>query len=202
MQAFACKRECDKEASGDDREKGGKERENKETEKEREREVGNEDGCGDLKERARNGKGGGGGWGGGERWDWMGEKKLWRPLVWFVLVLTTLKNRWTLFLNRRDSDYNPHVWFFFFISTFLSLSFAFFPFRHDSGMPPQSQKKKCHTTDNSLMIYTYVYVCIYTLLKALDQKYFSYSFSFSLSVTSWYTGRVEWKSGNVRKKIY
>lgn len=74
-------------------------------------------------------------------------------------VLTTLKNRWTLFLNRRDSDYNPHVWFFF--SAFLSLSFAFFPFRHDSGMPPQSQKKKCHTTDSSLMIYTYVYVYIH-----------------------------------------
>lgn len=29
MQAFACKRECDKEASGDDREKEGKERENR-----------------------------------------------------------------------------------------------------------------------------------------------------------------------------
>lgn len=41
----------------------------------------------------------------GERWRTLrldGRKKLWRPLVWFVLVLTTLKNRWTLFLNRRD----------------------------------------------------------------------------------------------------
>lgn len=35
MQAFACKRECDKEASGDDQEEDGKEKENKETERER-----------------------------------------------------------------------------------------------------------------------------------------------------------------------
>lgn len=37
MQAFACKRECDKEASGDDREKDGKEKENRESEREKER---------------------------------------------------------------------------------------------------------------------------------------------------------------------
>lgn len=101
-------------------------------------------------------------------------------------VLTTLKNRWTLFLNRRDSDYNPHVWFFFgFPFTFI----CFLPVSSRQWYAaPITEEKMSHHGQFSYDLY--ICICIYTLLNALDQKYFSYSFSFSLSVTSWYTGKM------------
>lgn len=136
MQAFACKRECDKEASGDDEDgKGWRKR--------------GQRGAGDVE--AFGGRVG-------------GEKK----------IMTTprlIRFRFNDTQKPMDviSDFvviiNPHVYFFFsdyfpFIPwlhpfTFIRISSRF---RHDSGMPPQSQKKKCHTTDSSLMIYVHMYI--------------------------------------------
>lgn len=84
MQAFSCKRECDKEASGDG---------------ERRRK-------GEHREIWAVGGWGGGGVTEGELEEGLrgnilrrGEKKIYDdPSSDFVLVLTTLKNRWTLFL--------------------------------------------------------------------------------------------------------
>lgn len=72
---------------------------------------------------------------------------------------------------------NPYGFRLSFHSVITSVHFHSSRF-HDSGMPPQSQKKKCHTTDSFLMIYTYVYTHIYTLVNALNQKCFSCSFPF------------------------
>lgn len=157
MQAFSCKRECDKEASGDGR---GREKKG----------AGGGEGHREVGDRGRT-------WreAQGERLRRGDKKKLWRPLVWFVLVLTTLKNRWTLYLI--VVIVNPHVFGFPFVPWLLLFTFIL-PVFHDSGMPPQSQKKKCHTTDSSLMIYTYVYTHIYTLVNALNQKCFLCSFPF------------------------
>lgn len=78
--------------------------------------------------------------------------------------LATLKKPMDVISEYHVVLVNPHTFFRLFLSFrdyFRSHSFACLPFRHDSGMPPQSQKKKCHTTDSSLMIYTYAYICIY-----------------------------------------
>lgn len=143
MQAFACKRECDKEASGDDGDgEGGRKRGQRE---------------GLVMWRPL-----GGGFG--------GEKK----------IMTTprlIRFRFNDTQKPMDviSDFvviiNPHVYCFLFFFLFFPDYFPFIPwlhpftfirissrFRHDSGMPPQSQKKKCHTTDSSLMIYVHMYI--------------------------------------------
>lgn len=120
-----------------------------------------------------------------ERLGWE-KTKLWRPLVWFVLRLfffflfNDTQKPMDVISDSSWYKFNPHVSDFPFIPWLLptSLSFAFFPFRHDSGMPPQSQKKKCHTTEFSydLYVHMHTYTHVYTLVNALDQKYFSCSF--------------------------
>lgn len=90
-----------------------------------------------------------------------GKKIMTTPRLILSFFLTTLKNRWTFL---------PCIFFFFlFYFTIFSLRclvecvyrsalFRFYIyiyfclFRYDSGMPPQSQKKKCHTTDRFLTV--------------------------------------------------
>lgn len=90
--------------------------------------------------------------------------------------------------------------FFFFryvasSSVFIDLHYSVFIyiyfclFRYDSGMPPQSQKKKCHTTDRFL---TVLFV-IALSAKNVSRFFFFFRFYFcgSLSVTSWFAGSTE-----------
>lgn len=148
MQAFSCKQECDKEASGDGEreEKGG------------DIEIGDK------------------GWIGGrlKGRDW--EKKLWRPLVWFVLVLTTLKNRWTLFLI--VVIVNPHVYGFPFIPWLLPFTFILPVLSRQWYAAPITEEKMSHHGQFSYDLYICIYTHIYTLINALNQKYFSCSFPF------------------------
>lgn len=106
--------------------------------------------------------------------------------------------------DRRD---NPHVFDFPFIPWLLPFIFHSLSsrFRHDSGMPPQSQKKKCHTTDSSLTIYVHMYAYIHMFIhwhNALDQKCFSCSFPFLCQSRRVTLGERGWKSGNVKEKEY
>lgn len=118
-----------------------------------------------LRERAEGGK--------------VGEKKkLWRPLVWFVL--TTLKNRWTLFLI-------VVIILIRTFSTFLSFrdyfrSYSFFPVSSRQWYAaPITEEKMSHHGQFSYYLYTYVCVYIHMSVhwhNALDQKCFSCSFPF------------------------
>lgn len=121
--------------------------------------------------------------------------------------LATLKKPMDVISEYHVVLVNPHTFFRLFLSFrdyFRSHSLACLPFRHDSGMPPQSQKKKCHTTDSSLMIYTYAYIYIYTYLytlaNALDQKYFACSFPFLCQSRRGTPGERDENWGNVRER--
>lgn len=183
MQAFACKRECDKEGIGKRRGRRGREEEREDRE-------------GLVMWRHL-----GGGLG--------GEKK----------IMTTprlIRFRFNDTQKPMDviSDFvviiNPHVYFFFsrllpFHFPWLhirSLSFAFLPVFVTTVVCRPNHRRK-NVTPRTVLLWS-MYICIYTCLyigKRSRSKIHFVFFSFSLSVTSWYTGSAGWKSGNVREKV-
>lgn len=125
-----------------------------------------------------------------------GKKIMTTPRLILSFFLTTLKNRWTFL---------PCIFFFLFYFTIFSLRclvecvyrsalFRFYIyiyfclFRYDSGMPPQSQKKKCHTTDRFL---TVLFVIALSAKNVSRFFFFRFYFFGSLSVTSWFAGSTE-----------
>ena len=161
MQAFSCKRECDKEASGLTRK--GKERagyiERLVTE------VGRFLG---ERERVKTGR-----------------KKNYDDPSSDSFSLTTLKNRWTLFLI--VVIVNPHVFGFPFIPWLVPFTFILPVFTTVVCRPNHRRKNVTPRTVLlwSIHMYTYLYIG-----KRSQSKILFMFFSFSLSVTSWYTGRV------------
>lgn len=111
----------------------------------------------------------------------------------FLLFLTTLKNRWTLFLIRRDTSLIRTFPTFLSFRDYFRLHFHSLSSRFATTVVCRpNHRRKNVTPRSSLMIYICTYAYIYTCLyigKRSRSKIFFVFFSFALSVTSCYTGR-------------
>lgn len=93
-------------------------------------------------------------------------------------VLTTLKNRWTLFLNRRDSDYNPHVWFFF----RLSFHFHLLSSRFVTTVVCRPNHRRKNVTPRTVLLWSiHMYMYIYITKRSRSKILFVFFFLFFVS---------------------
>ena len=96
----------------------------------------------------------------------------------FILLFFRYVASSSVFIDLRYSVYIYNIYIYIY----------FCLFRYDSGMPPQSQKKKCHTTDRFL---TVLFVIALSAKNVSRFFFFPVLFFGSLSVTSWFAGSTE-----------